>query len=85
MQVGAPVFLKPVRVQEEVRARIGMNAETVALFPDEFERWMRMFQKRWEIKYDEIADFLNGIATQKFLSEDNIYFRYTVDDWDILK
>jgi len=39
MQVGARVFLKPVRARVEGRARVGMDAETAAPFTEMIRRF----------------------------------------------
>jgi type I restriction enzyme, S subunit len=58
----------PVRAKAEDRKPVGMDAETAALFPDSFEETeLGMVPKGWVIKsIDEIADFLNGLAMQRF-------------------
>nr|WP_287490838.1 restriction endonuclease subunit S [Methanothrix sp.] len=65
------VDFDPVRAKAEGREPAGMDAETAALFPDSFEEteiWM--VPKGWKLKsLDEMADFLNGLAMQKFPSE----------------
>jgi len=62
----------PVSARAEGRAPASMNAETAELFPDGFEETeMGMVPKGCVIKsLDEIADFLNGLAMQKFSPED---------------
>jgi type I restriction enzyme S subunit len=49
-----------------------MDAATAALFPDHFQdSELGQIPKGWEVKsLDEIADFLNGLALQKFPAND---------------
>ncbi|MGV8125717.1 MAG: restriction endonuclease subunit S [Methanothrix sp.] len=65
------VDFDPVRAKAEGRESAGMDAETAALFPDSFEETeMGMVPKGWKLKsLDEIANFLNGLAMQKFPPE----------------
>ncbi len=60
-----------MRAKAEAESLLVMDAETAALFPDSFEEteiWM--VPKGWKLKsLDEMADFLNGLAMQKFPSE----------------
>jgi len=65
------VDFDPVRAKAEGREPAGMDAETAALFPDSFEETeLGEVPKGWELKsLDEIADFLNGLAMQKFPPE----------------
>jgi type I restriction enzyme S subunit len=62
------VDFDPVWAKAEGRAPAGMDAQTAALFPDSFkETELGMVPKGWDIKsLDEIAEFLNGLAMQKF-------------------
>ena len=62
------VDFDPVHAKAEGRQPVGMDAETAALFPDSFEdSALGPIPKGWQIKpIDEIADFLNGLALQKF-------------------
>jgi type I restriction enzyme S subunit len=62
------VDFDPVHAKAEGRQPVGMDAETAALFPDSFEdSTLGPIPKGWQIKpIDEIADFLNGLALQKF-------------------
>jgi type I restriction enzyme, S subunit len=65
------VDFDPVRAKAEGREPAGMDTETAALFPDCFEETeLGMVPKGWKLKsLDEIADFLNGLAMQKFPPE----------------
>ena len=69
------VDFDPVRAKMEGRQPAGMNAVTAALFPDSFEEsLLGEIPKRWEIKpLDRIANFLNGLALQKYPSIDDDY------------
>lgn len=62
------VDFDPVRVKMRGEMPEGMDAETAALFPDGMEEVEgREVPKGWGIKgLDGIADFLNGLALQKF-------------------
>ena len=62
------VDFDPVRAKMRGEQPEGMDAATAALFPRELvEVDGREVPKGWEIKgLDEIADFLNGLALQKF-------------------
>lgn len=62
------VDFDPVRAKMRGEQPEGMDAATAALFPSELvEVDGREVPKGWEIKgLDEIADFLNGLALQKF-------------------
>lgn len=62
------VDFDPVRAKAEGRHPAGMDAETAALFPDNFEEVEgRGVPRGWRVKpLDEIADFLNGLALQKY-------------------
>lgn len=63
----------PVYAKAEGRKPFGMDEETAELFPDEFEdSELGPIPKGWTIKpLDSIADFLNGLALQKYPPEDN--------------
>jgi len=65
------VDFDPVWAKKEGRQPYGMDADTAALFPDDFEdSEMGLVPKGWELKpLDEVADFLNGIACQKYPAE----------------
>lgn len=67
------VDFDPVRAKAEGRQPAGMDAETAALFPDAFEdSVLGKIPRGWIVKpLDEIADFLNGLALQKFPPEGN--------------
>ena len=62
------VDFDPVRAKAEGRQPVGMDADTAALFPDSFEASaLGPIPKGWQINsIDEIANFLNGLALQKF-------------------
>lgn len=62
------VDFDPVRAKMEGRQPAGMDAATADLFPDEFEESsLSLIPKGWKIKsLDEIANFLNGLALQKY-------------------
>lgn len=62
------VDFDPVRAKMRGEQPEGMDAETAALFPDRLvEVEGREVPEGWEVKgLDEIADFLNGLALQKF-------------------
>ena len=67
------VDFDPVRALMDGRQPEGMDAQTAALFPDAFEdSELGMIPKGWEIKtLDAIAQFLNGLALQKYPPKDN--------------
>lgn len=67
------VDFDPVRAKAEGRQPEGIDAETAALFPDSFEETeLGLVPKGWKIRsLDSIADYLNGLALQKFPSEDD--------------
>ncbi len=58
----------PVRAKAEGHQPFGMDQETAALFPDQFEdSELGEIPKGWKVKsLDEIAKFLNGLALQKY-------------------
>ena len=62
------VDFDPVHAKQQGRAPEGMDAQTAALFPDSFEESeLGMVPKGWRVKaLDQIADYLNGLALQKF-------------------
>lgn len=62
------VDFDPVRAKMEGRQPEGMDEETAALFPDRFEELpLGPAPRGWQIKgLDNIADYLNGLALQKF-------------------
>ena len=62
------VDFDPVHAKVEGRAPEGMDAETAALFPHEFEESeQRMIPKGWKnCPLTDIACYLNGIALQKY-------------------
>lgn len=62
------VDFDPVRAKMEGRAPEGMDEATAALFPDSFEESeLDLVPRGWRvIALDEIANYLNGLALQKF-------------------
>ena len=67
----------PVRAKMEGRQPPGLSAEVAALFPDALDAEGKPVG--WEIlPLDEVADFLNGLALQKFPGD-------AVDDLPIIK
>lgn len=62
------VDFDPVRAKMEGRAPEGMDEATAALFPDSFEETeLGAVPRGWQVKaLDEIANYLNGLALQKF-------------------
>jgi len=62
------VDFDPVRAKMEGRAPEGMDEATAALFPDGFEMTeLGEVPRGWRVKsLDSIANFLNGLALQKF-------------------
>lgn len=62
------VDFDPIHAKQQGRAPEGMDAQTAALFPDAFEdSELGMVPKGWKVKaLDQIADYLNGLALQKF-------------------
>ena len=63
----------PVRAKMENKIPEGMDEETAALFPDSLEESeLGMIPKGWKVAaLDEIANFLNGLALQKFPPQEN--------------
>ena len=66
------VDFDPVHAKANGDAPIGMDAETAALFPDHFEDSdLGPIPTGWRVEHlDKIADYLNGLALQKFPVED---------------
>ncbi|MDH1930695.1 restriction endonuclease subunit S [Pseudomonas sp. 22373] len=62
------VDFDPVRAKAEGRQPEGMDATTAAFFPDSFEESeLGSVPKGWAVRsLDSIADYLNGLALQKF-------------------
>lgn len=62
------VDFDPVRAKAAGRQPAGMDAATAALFPDSFvDSELGPIPRGWEVRrLDEIADFLNGLALQKY-------------------
>lgn len=69
------VDFDPVRAKMEGRQPAGIDAETAALFPDRLvESELGLIPEGWRVKpLDEIADFQNGLALQKFPPIDAVY------------
>ena len=67
------VDFDPVRAKQQGNAPQGMDAATAALFPDSFEASeLGKVPKGWRVKsLDSIAEYLNGLALQKFPPEEN--------------
>ena len=67
------VDFDPVRAKQQGNAPQGMDAATAALFPDSFEASeLGEVPKGWRVKsLDTIAEYLNGLALQKFPPEEN--------------
>jgi len=65
------VDFDPVRAKQEGRAPEGMDEATAALFPESFEESELGLVPRgwWVAPLDSIANFLNGLALQKFPPE----------------
>jgi len=62
------VDFDPVHAKAAGRQPVGMDTETAALFPSEFEESeLGPIPKGWQVQpLDNIADFLNGLALQKY-------------------
>lgn len=69
------VDFDPVRAKQAGLAPEGMDEATAALFPDAFEESaLGLVPKGWQTKpLDEVADYLNGLALQKFPPQDNAW------------
>ena len=69
------VDFDPVRAKMEGRAPEGMDEATAALFPDSFEESaLGLVPKGWRVRpLDEVADYLNGLALQKFPPKDDAW------------
>lgn len=69
------VDFDPVRAKMEGQQPVGMDAATAALFPDSFEDSpIGEIPKGWTIKpLDQVANFLNGLALQKYPPISNEY------------
>jgi type I restriction enzyme, S subunit len=67
------VDFDPVRAKQQGNAPQGMDTATAALFPDSFEESeLGEVPKGWRVKsLDTIAEYLNGLALQKFPPEEN--------------
>jgi type I restriction enzyme S subunit len=65
------VDFDPVHAKAEGREPLGMDAVTAALFPGEFEASeLGLIPKGWPARsLDSIANYLNGLALQKFPPE----------------
>jgi type I restriction enzyme S subunit len=66
------VDFDPVRQKAAGKQPVGMDAKTAALFPDAFEdSEIGEVPKGWGVvPLDEIADYLNGLALQKYPAGD---------------
>ncbi len=66
------VDFDPVRAKLDGRPPAGMDAATAALFPDAFEESaLGLIPKGWQVcSLDKIADYLNGLALQKYPTGD---------------
>jgi type I restriction enzyme S subunit len=69
------VDFDPVRAKMEGRAPEGMDEATAALFPDGFEESeLGLVPKGWAVRpLDEVANYLNGLALQKFPPTDDAW------------
>lgn len=69
------VDFDPVRAKMDGRQPDGLDAATAALFPDRLvDSALGPIPEGWQIKsLDEIADFLNGLALQKYPAEGDDY------------
>ena len=69
------VDFDPVRAKADGRQPAGMDAETAALFPDSFEESeIGKIPQGWQCQQlDNIADFRNGLALQKYPPEGDEY------------
>ena len=69
------VDFDPVRAKLEGRTPEGMEEATAALFPDGFEASeLGLVPRGWRVKpLDEVANFLNGLALQKFPPMDDAW------------
>jgi type I restriction enzyme S subunit len=67
------VDFDPVHAKQQGREPEGLDADTVALFPDSFEESVvGLIPKGWFVRsLDETAEFLNGLALQKFPPEEH--------------
>ncbi len=67
------VDFDPVHAKAEGRQPEGIDAETAKLFPDSFiDTELGPVPKGWQVKsLDTIADYLNGLALQKFPPQEN--------------
>ena len=67
------VDFDPVHAKAQGIAPEGMDEATAALFPDSFEESeLGLVPKGWRVKaLDEVADYLNGLALQKFPPDDD--------------
>lgn len=70
------VDFDPVRAKADGREPEGMDAATAALFPSEFEdSELGPIPKGWRVcPLDSIADYLNGLALQKYPPESDAEF-----------
>jgi len=66
------VDFDPVRQKAAGQQPVGMDAQTAALFPDSFaDSEIGEVPKGWKVQpLDEVADYLNGLALQKYPAAD---------------
>jgi type I restriction enzyme S subunit len=62
------IYFDPVKAKMNGEKPVGMDDETAALFPDSFEESeLGLIPKGWNVQsLDEISDYLNGLAMQRF-------------------
>lgn len=62
------IDFEPVRAKQQGKKPFSMDDTTAALFPDSFEQsGLGKIPKGWTVEpLDKIADFLNGLALQKY-------------------
>lgn len=67
------VDFDPVHAKQQGRAPEGVDEATAALFPDSFEESeLGLVPRGWKVKaLDEVANYLNGLALQKFPPDDD--------------
>jgi type I restriction enzyme S subunit len=67
------VDFDPVHAKQQGREPEGMDSSTAALFPDSFEESeLGLVPMGWRVEsLDKIANFLNGLALQKFPPEES--------------
>ena len=69
------VDFDPVRAKQQGLAPAGMDEATAALFPDSFEEsTLGVVPLGWTVRpLDECADYLNGLALQKFPPQEDAW------------